>query len=81
VLMVVDGTPLAATRDTTPTLVRLGGEGLDIGLDRRRKVSTRYAALGVFAWPGRVAFVRIEPGAMAPGSIANRPELQAQQAD
>ena len=79
--LTLDGVPLEGALDTTPTLVRLGGEGLDIGLDRRRKVSTRYAARGVFAWPGRVHFVRIEPGPMAPGSIANRPELLAQQAD
>jgi arylsulfatase len=76
--LTLDGMPIDGELQTTPTLVRLGGEGLDIGLDRRRKVSTRYAARGTFAWPGRVAFVRIDPGPMAPGSIANRPEHQAQ---
>jgi arylsulfatase len=76
--LTLDGMPIDGELQTTPTLVRLGGEGLDIGLDRRRKVSARYAARGTFAWPGRVAFVRIDPGPMAPGSIANRPEHQAQ---
>jgi hypothetical protein len=74
----VGGRPVAATLDTSPTLVRLGGEGLDVGLDRRRKVSARYASRGTFAYPNRIAFVRIEPGPMAPDSPANRPETLAQ---
>ena len=69
---------LEAQLDMTPTLVRLGGEGMDVGLDRRRKVSTRYASRGAFRYPNRIAFVRVEPGTLAPGSVANRPELQAQ---
>jgi len=74
----VGGRPVAAPLDTSPTLVRLGGEGLDVGLDRRRKVSTRYASRGTFTYPNRIAFVRIDPGPMAPGSLANRPETLAQ---
>jgi arylsulfatase len=74
----VGGRPAEATLDTSPTLVRLGGEGLDVGLDRRRKVSARYASRGTFAYPNRIAFVRIEPGPMAPDSPANRPETLAQ---
>jgi arylsulfatase len=76
--LLIDGVPAAGPLDLTPTLVRLGGEGLDVGLDRRRKVSPRYADRGTFAYPGRIAFVRIVPGAQAPGSVANRPEAQAQ---
>jgi len=76
--LLVGGEPLAEPLDLSPTIVRLGGEGLDVGLDRRRKVSPRYAQRGVFAYPGRIAFVRITPGAQAPGSLANRPEAQAQ---
>jgi arylsulfatase A-like enzyme len=64
--------------DMTPTVLRLGGEGLDVGCDRRRKVSMRYAARGVFAYPNRIASVRIEPGPQAPDSFANRPERLAQ---
>ena len=74
----IGGRPAAEVLDTSPTLVRLGGEGLDVGLDRRRKVSVRYAHRGTFAYPNRIDFVRIEPGPMAPGSPANRPETQAQ---
>jgi arylsulfatase len=64
--------------DMSPTVLRLGGEGLDVGCDRRRKVSMRYASRGTFAYPNRIASVRIEPGAQAPDSMANRPERLAQ---
>ena len=66
------------TLDMSPTFLRLGGEGLDIGLDRKRKVSALYAGRGVFAYPGRIRHVTVTPGAQAPGSLTNRPEALAQ---
>ena len=76
--LAVNGQTADARLDMSPTLVRLGGEGLDVGLDRRRKVSRLYAARGVFAYTNRIGPVHVEPGPQAPGSVANRPELQAQ---
>jgi arylsulfatase A-like enzyme len=74
----LDGQVLAGALDMSPTFLRLGGEGVDIGLDRRRKVSALYAGRGVFAYPGRIEHVRVTPGPQAPGSLANRPEALAQ---
>ncbi|RPH40594.1 MAG: arylsulfatase [Burkholderiales bacterium] len=74
----VNGRLTAPLLDMSPTVLRLGGEGLDVGCDRRRKVSMRYATRGVFAYPNRIASVCIEPGAQAPDSFANRPERLAQ---
>ena len=80
--LLADGTPPApeatATLDMTPTFLRLGGEGVDVGLDRRRKVSPLYEGRGVFAYPGRIERVTVTPGPQAPGSLANRPEALAQ---
>jgi hypothetical protein len=80
--LLADGTPpapeAAATLDMTPTFLRLGGEGVDVGLDRRRKVSPLYEGRGVFAYPGRIERVTVTPGPQAPGSLANRPEALAQ---
>jgi len=68
-----------ATLDCTPTtILGLGvGEGLDIGLDRKLHV-TDYGDAGTCAYSGRVAHVRIEPGAHPADSYANRPERLAQ---
>jgi len=73
----LDGGP-SAELDMSPTFLRLGGEGLDVGLDRKRKVSPLYAGRGVFAYTGALSWVRITPGPQAPGSFANRPEMLAQ---
>ncbi|MFM1856075.1 MAG: hypothetical protein RLZ83_1384, partial [Pseudomonadota bacterium] len=67
-----------ATLDMTPTFLRLGGEGVDVGLDRRRKVSSLYEGRGVFAYTGSIDRVTVTPGSQAPGSLANRPEALAQ---
>ena len=74
----LEGQQQVETLDMSPTFLRLGGEGLDIGLDRKRKVSALYAGRGVFAYPGRIRCLTITPGAQAPGSLANRPEALAQ---
>jgi hypothetical protein len=62
----------------SPTFLRLGGEGLDIGLDRKRKVSSRCVGRGAFAYPGVISFVEVTPGAQASDSLTNRPEALAQ---
>jgi arylsulfatase A-like enzyme len=74
----IDSTPQSATLDMSPTFLRLGGEGMDVGLDRRRKVSALYAGRGAFAYPGTIRCVRVTPGEHAAGSLANRPEAMAQ---
>ncbi len=66
------------TLDMSPTFLRLGGEGMDVGLDRRRKVSSRYADRGAFSYPGLIRHVRVLPGKQAPDSMTNRPEALAQ---
>lgn len=67
-----------ATLDMTPTFLRLGGEGVDVGMDRRRKVSSLYEGRGLFAYGGTIDRVTVTPGPQAPGSLANRPEALAQ---
>jgi arylsulfatase len=64
--------------DTTPTFLRIGGEGMDVGRDRKRKVIPGLANGDSHAYPGHIRFVRIEPGPQAPGSIVNRLESLAQ---
>jgi arylsulfatase len=61
------------------TILGLGvGEGLDIGCDRRLHVTPLYGRDDAFAYTGIVSHVRIDPGAQAHDSYANRPERLAQ---
>ncbi|HXU67645.1 MAG TPA: arylsulfatase [Casimicrobiaceae bacterium] len=71
---------VSATLDMSPTtILGLGvGEGLDVGCDRRLHVSPLYERDDPFAYTGVVSYVRIEPGAQAHDSYANRPEREAQ---
>lgn len=62
----------------SPTILHLNGEGLDIGLDRKTKVSAECDGRGTFAYPGRIDWLRIEPGPQAPGSIVNQAEIAVQ---
>jgi hypothetical protein len=62
----------------SPTILFLNGEGLDIGLDRKTKVAAECEGRGSFAYPGRIDWLRIEPGPQAPGSIVNQAELAVQ---
>ncbi|MFL9991810.1 arylsulfatase [Paraburkholderia sediminicola] len=71
-------TPVTPAFAMTPTILRLTGEGLDVGRDRRIQVSEHYRDRGAFPYAGRIHFARLTPGAQAPGSIANRPEQLAQ---
>jgi hypothetical protein len=70
----------AGTLDCSPTtILGLGvGEGLDLGMDRRLHVTSRYGGTGTCAYTGNVAYVRIEPGPHPADSYANRPERLAQ---
>ncbi len=65
--------------DTTPTFLRIGGEGMDVGRDRKRKVIPGLTPGDPHAYPGQIRRVRIEPGPQAPGSIVNRLESEVQQ--
>lgn len=71
-------TPAMADLNMSPTILRLTGEGLDIGLDRRLKVCAECEGQGAFAYPGRIDWLRIEPGPQAPGSFVNMAEELAQ---
>ena len=55
-------------------------EGIDIGLDRRQRISPRYAAHGCFRYTGSIDRVVVTPGPQAPGSISNRIEAQVHRA-
>ena len=68
----------AQTIDMSPTFLRLAGEGLDVGLDRKRKVCPEFSAQGVFAYTGSIHQVHVVPGKQAPGSPTNRPEALSQ---
>lgn len=73
----LNGTPLGDL-DMSPTILRLTGEGLDVGCDRRLKVSDRYGTRGAFPYAGGIRLVRLTPGQQAADSPANRPERLAQ---
>jgi arylsulfatase len=66
--------------DMSPTtILGLGvGEGLDIGLDRKLHVTSRYGRADPFAYTNTIDFVSIEPGAHPADSYANRRERLAQ---
>ena len=63
--------------DMSPTIVKLGSEGLDIGIDRRQPLLTPARQPGGFRYTNRIERVRIEAGRQAPGSPANRREFEA----
>lgn len=76
VRLVLDGAEWCEL-DKTPTFARVGG-GLDLGRDRRSRVTNRYAAHGSFPFTGVVFSVEVVPGAQAPGSLVNRLEIESQ---
>jgi hypothetical protein len=77
--LVLNGEEVAVLDLSPTTILGLGvGEGLDIGMDRKLHVTPEYGAEGACPYSGRVAYVRIEPGAHPPDSYANRPERLAQ---
>jgi arylsulfatase A-like enzyme len=60
----------------TPTIMGVHFEGVDVGLDRRQRISPRYAGHGSFAYEGCITHVTVEPGPQAPGSFSNTLESQ-----
>jgi len=78
--LLMNGVERVAETDMSPTLGRLPHEGMDVGVDRRSRTSERYAAHGAFRYTGTIAWVRVEPGPQAPGSMFNRSEVEAQRA-
>ncbi len=64
--------------DMSPTFLRIGGEGLDVGRDRRRRVLRTNGPDPTDAYQGQVHRVRIVPGPQAADSMVNRPEALAQ---
>jgi arylsulfatase A-like enzyme len=55
--------------DLSPTMLRIPTCGMSIGISRRLSVSELYAHRDEFQYGGHIDRVRIEPGALAPGSI------------
>lgn len=62
----------------SPTLGRLPGGGLDVGVNRRQPASHRYAQYGKFPYTNQIHRVRVEPGAQAHGTVINMLESEAQ---
>ena len=77
--ILLNGKEVLDPLNTSPTLI-LGwvGEGLDLGMDRKQHVTPLYGEIGPFPFTGKVILVRIEPGAQASDSYANRPEISSQ---
>ena len=76
--LVLNGVMATETLTMTPTFLRLVGEGIDVGLDRRRKVSADCEGRGVYRYGGHIDRVTLTPGPQAPDSFANVPEAIAQ---
>jgi arylsulfatase len=74
--LLVNGIEVVPMTALSPTMIGVHVEGIDIGLDRRQRISPRYAAHGTFKYNGRIDRVVITPGAQAPGSISNMIEAQ-----
>ena len=75
----LNGVPQIEAVELSPSLLRVPSSGLSVGVSRRTAVSERYAHRGAFEYPGRIERVRIEPGALAPGSKAETSELVVQE--
>ena len=69
--LLVNGLEVVALTAMSPTIIGVHVEGIDIGLDRRQRVSPRYAAHGTFRYNGQIDSVVIQPGPQAPGSMSN----------
>lgn len=78
--LLVNGVEVVPTTALSPTIMGVHVEGIDIGLDRRQRISPRYAAHGCFRYTGSIDRVVVTPGPQAPGSISNRIEAQVHRA-
>ncbi len=58
----LNGMPVRESVDLSPTLVRVGSGGMDVGINRRQAVSERYAQRGTFSYSGKIGAIRLEPG-------------------
>ena len=76
--LLVNGAELVPMTALSPTIMGVHVEGIDIGLDRRQRISPHYAARGTFPYTGTIDRVVITPGAQAPGSIVNMIEARVQ---
>jgi arylsulfatase len=76
----LNGEPSAAGIDLSPTMLRIPTAGMSVGLSRRLSVSERYAHRGAFPYGGVIDHILIEPGELAPGSILEPSEANAQAA-
>jgi hypothetical protein len=74
----LNGREIIPETPMSPTIVRLPSEGIDIGIDRRQPASKRYAKFGAFKYSNEIAWVSLEPGDQAHGTISNMPEAKAQ---
>jgi arylsulfatase A-like enzyme len=72
--LLVNGTEMVAPMSMSPSILGIHYEGIDVGLDRRQRTTSRYADRGSFAYTGTIERVRVEPGAQAPDAIVNRLE-------
>ena len=69
--LLVNGVEAVPYTGMSPTIIGIHVEGIDIGMDRRQRVSHRYASKRTFPYSGTIDRVVIEPGPQAPGSIIN----------
>jgi arylsulfatase A-like enzyme len=74
--LLINGVEVVPATAMSPTVMGVHVEGIDIGLDRRQRISPRYAAHGTFKYTGAIDRVVVTPGAQAPGSISNMIEAQ-----
>jgi arylsulfatase len=65
--------------DLSPTMLRIPNSGMSVGVSRRLSVNERYAHRGAFSYTGVIEQVRIEPGALAPGSHLEPSEALVQE--
>jgi arylsulfatase A-like enzyme len=75
--LLLNGVEVVAATNMSPTPIGVHFEGVDVGLDRRQRISPRYATRGTFAYTGSIEKVVVEPGTQAPDSIINMIEFHA----
>lgn len=76
--ILLDGDMVSSRVPMSPTLGRLPGGGLDVGINRRQPASQRYASRGKFPYTGSIRWVQVVPGPQARGTMINMSEEAAQ---
>ncbi len=69
--LLINGQEVVPFTGMSPTVMGVHYEGVDVGLDRRQRTSSRYADRGTFAYTGQIHSVEVVPGTQAPGSLSN----------